>query len=120
LSPDGRWLIGLDRPGKAVIIPTEGGEARPFAGLEGKELPVGWSLDGRSVYVLEVAPGGPGLGTKIWSLDPTTGQRRLALELPSSESLNTGRRFLLTPDARTYVYSSLRGFSQLYLIEGLR
>ncbi len=120
LSPDGRWLIGLERPGKAVIIPTEGGEARPLAGLEGRELPVGWSSDGRSVHVLEVRLGRPGFGTKIWSLDQTTGQRRLALEVPSSESLSTGMRFLLTPDARTYVYSSARGFSQLYLIEGLR
>jgi Tol biopolymer transport system component len=120
LSPDGRWVFALERPGKAVIIPTDGGPARPLAGLEGRELPLGWSADGRSVFVLNLAARAHGAGTKIWSVDAMSGQRRLALEVPSYESRTLVSRFLLTPDAKTYVYSSVKGYSQLYLIEGLR
>ncbi len=122
VSPDGHWIVGLKEPGKASLIPADGGEPRPLAGLEAGDVPLCWSADGRSLYVREAggAPDTPVLETKIWQLDPASGQRRLFSEIRLSEPVSPAERFLLAPEAKTYVYASTRGYSQLYLIEGVR
>lgn len=123
ISPDGKWIIAFERPGHAALFPANGGQTRPITGLAALDTPVGWTPDGRALYVRE----GAGWGEpnqvspiKIWRLDPESGEKTLLSEIRPSEATSPGFRFLLTPDAKTYVYSAMRGYSQLYLIEGLR
>ena len=122
VSPDGHWIVGSKEPGKASLIPADGGEPRSLAGLDAGDVPLCWSADGRSLYVREagVAPDTPVLKAKIWQLDPASGERRLFSEIRLSEPMSPKERFLLAPEANTYVYSSTRGYAQLYLIEGVR
>jgi Tol biopolymer transport system component len=121
VSPDGHSVVGSKGPGKASLIPADGGEARPLAGLEARDVPLCWSADGRSLYVREGgALGTPAVAVKIWQLDPASGLRRLFSEIRLSEPTHPEGNFLLAPEAKTYVYSSTKDYAQLYLIEGVR
>jgi hypothetical protein len=56
---------------------------------------------------------------QVFLLDLETGQKRLWKELPLDESAG-GVRVRVTPDGRSYVYSTIVSVGELYLVEGLR
>ncbi len=51
VSPDGKQVAVAGPGQKLVLIPIEGGEPRPVPGALTWEAPVGWSKDGRFLYV---------------------------------------------------------------------
>jgi hypothetical protein len=60
--------------------------------------------------------------TKVYRLEPSTGQRTLWKELRPADPAGVeyiGPIFL-TPDAKTYVYGYRRFLTDLYVVEGLR
>ncbi len=117
LSPDGRFVLGIQSVGKASLYPLEGGEARPVAGLEFEDRPVQWSEDGRFLYVHKYV----GIPNKVWLLDPVSGKKQPWLEIKPSEPVQFGLEVLLmTRDGKSYVYGAQRILSELYLVEGLR
>ena len=115
LSPDGRSIIGSSA-GKASILPIDGGDPRPIAGLNPGDRPIGWTADGRLLYVVRYGES----PLKVWLVDPVSAQRRLFKEVVSAEPTESIPRFLITPDGQSYVYGFTRTFSNLYVIEGLR
>ena len=120
VSPDGKWIIAFQRPGKSVLLSAESGQARPIAGFEPLDVPVAWSADGKEILVRESAARLVGGRIRIWRLNPDNGERRLVTEIQPSDRFAPGQRVLVTPDAKAYVYPTMRALSQLYLIEGLR
>jgi hypothetical protein len=55
---------------------------------------------------------------RVFLFDLETGQKRLWKEIPLDESAG-GVRVRVTPDGRSYVYSTIVTVGELYLVEGL-
>ena len=116
LSPDGSrvWLNAPD--GRPALYPTTGdGAAEPIKGALPNEYPVGWSADGRSVYLS--APSTVPL--RIFRVDLTTGTRTPWKEMTPSQvaGLRLGHA-LVTPDGRSIVHSYSALLSNLYVVDG--
>ncbi|HLN58752.1 MAG TPA: protein kinase, partial [Thermoanaerobaculia bacterium] len=116
VSPDGRSVVAFSDGGKASVLPIDGGDSKPVAGLNPGDRVVQWASDGRFLYVVRQDE----VPVKVWLLDPTTGARRLFNEIMPAEPTDNVWFFLITPDGRSYVYNHQRAFSNLYLVEGLR
>jgi WD40 repeat protein len=118
VSPDGKVaaVIGPDR--RRYLYPLGGGEPIAIAGLKPEEDPVGWTTDGRSIYVFQRGeyPG------KVFRLDAATGKRELWRELtpPDPAGISSLSPPAIAADGKTYVYSYNRILSDLFLAEGIK
>ena len=118
LSPDDKRVaaVGPDQKGYLYALPS--GEAQPIPGFLQGELPISWSEDGRSLYVYGTSE----MPARVYRVDVTSGQRSLWKQLKPADP--AGVEFigpiLLTPDAKTYVYSYRRQLTDLYLVQGLK
>jgi len=113
VSPDGRFVVG-QRKGQYSLHPVGGGDARPVPALSEEDLVIQWTADGRSLYVFRRG-GKP--TTRVFLVDVETGLRRLWREIEHVGALG---RLRVTPDGGSYVYSTIRTLSELYVVEGLR
>ena len=122
LSPDGAYLAGVGGGGDILILPLAGGEARRIAGtltgLDGLARPVGWTSDGRHLFIHHVGD----LPDKAQRLEIATGRlepwRDLTLEDPAGLlRINPVR---VAPDGRSWAYSYIRVLSNLYVVDGLK
>jgi Tol biopolymer transport system component len=118
VSPDGRFVTGAG-PGQGFFLyPVEGGAPIPIPGLEEGEVPIQWTSDRRSLYVYrpvqEVA--------RISLLDLSSGRRTFWKELKPFDAAGSSMilNVVMTPDAKSYVYSYGQILSDLYLVEGLK
>jgi hypothetical protein len=118
VSPDGRSLLAIVGDGKGLIFPIEGGEPRTIAGLQSGDVPLGWSGDGRSLYVVRHR----GIAAQIHRLDPRTGRSELLHELAPVDAAGASRVgwLAISADGKSYAYSFIRNLSELYLVEGLK
>ena len=115
ISPDGRYVVAGGDP-VTKMYPVEGGNPIVVAGAVPGDVPIRWHKDGRSLFVRSGF-----LPAKVFRIDLATGRRELFLELMPSDpvgvvALNT---ITITPDARSYAYSYVRWFSDLFLAEKL-
>jgi Tol biopolymer transport system component len=128
VSPDGKDAACELRNGEGAVYPIAGGTSRPIPGLRaGKEKPLLWSADGRSLFVGPRGKPGPSTDPsaafRIFRLDLATGKRELWHEFaPPNRAglLIAGYYFAMTPDGRSYAYSYLNAPSDLYLVTGLK
>ncbi|HWC66315.1 MAG TPA: WD40 repeat domain-containing serine/threonine protein kinase, partial [Thermoanaerobaculia bacterium] len=128
VSPDGREAACEFRNGEGAICPVAGGPSRPIPGLRaGKERPVLWSADGRSLFVgPQERPGAPPAANaafQVFRIDLATGNRELWHEFAPPDRAGlmvAGYNFAMTPDGRSYAYSYLNAPSDLYLVTGLK
>jgi eukaryotic-like serine/threonine-protein kinase len=118
VTPDGKFVLGVQTGGKVSLYPLEGGQPRPVAGLDAGDVPIQWSQDGRFLYVHVHNPSG--LPNKVWLLDPASGKKQPWLEIKPGELEGEGLDVLLTRDGKSYVYGTQRVLSELYVVEGLR
>ena len=119
LSPDGRLLAASGPDGRLSLYPVEGGEPAAVQGLKDGDRAIQWSSDGRSLYVGE---GGAGQ-TRIIRLDIATGKRELWKEITPADpaGVRPGMVFpVITPDGKSWAYTTARFLSRLYLVEGLK
>ncbi|MFN8010273.1 MAG: serine/threonine-protein kinase [Holophagaceae bacterium] len=118
LSPDGsRFVAGNGRDW--AILPVEGGAPRPVRGLLPGERVLGWTADGRALFVrpeLSVLP------VAITRLDPDRGTRTpvLAWTPPDPAGHLQTRGVFMTGDAKAFAFTWEKKLSELYLVEGLR
>jgi Tol biopolymer transport system component len=117
ISADGKTVavVGPDR--KHFVYPLEGGEPSPIPGLAAEDRPVGWTADGRSLYVIAA-----GLPARVFRVDPLTGRKELWKDLSPADAAGV---YAIAPprivgDGRAYVYSYNRILSDLFLAEGVR
>jgi Tol biopolymer transport system component len=118
ISPDGQRLAVTKKGDLPVFLPATGGAATPIPGLVG-EVPVGWTADGRGLFVSRLTKRFPIVVSK---LDLATGRKIPWKELQPDDaagasSVNVGA---VTPDGRTGFVSYIRLLSDLYVVEGLR
>jgi len=119
ISPDGKWLVGLDPDQKRMLYSTEGAAPRPLPGMESsRDDPTQWSSDGRFLYVYRVGD----LPARVDRLEIATGRRELWKQLQPADTsgvVDIGPIFV-TPDGKSYIYGFKRVLGDLYLIKGLK
>jgi Tol biopolymer transport system component len=118
VSPDGKEVIGLGPDGKIYLYPVDGGEPRIAAGIGPSDRTAGFSGDGRSIIVHNLA----GLPMVVSLVDIESGKRKTWKQIVPADAAGVDNigNFLLTPDMKSYVYSYSRALSDLYLVEGLK
>jgi eukaryotic-like serine/threonine-protein kinase len=129
ISPDGRWLATIrddadvasaapirDRP-PIALWPMDGGEPRPVLASRPGDRAVGWTPEGRSLWLFRRGE----VPAEVSLLEIASGQRRVWRRLtpPDASGVYSINDFRVTPDGRAYFYSYKRVLSQLYVVKGL-
>jgi Tol biopolymer transport system component/predicted Ser/Thr protein kinase len=118
VSPDGRLVAAVGPDQKGYFYSLDGKEPRPIEGFPQGDTAVGWSADGRSIFIYRAGE----LPAKVYRLDLGTGQKTLWKQLMPADDAGVTDigPILITPDAKTYVYEYGRTLSDLYLVDGLK
>jgi serine/threonine protein kinase/Tol biopolymer transport system component len=118
VSPDGKFVQGVDAEGRRVLYPLDGGEPRPIPGIHPDEHVNGFSADSKSVFVHNFA----GLPSTITRVDLATGKRTDWKQIAPADAAGVDAigGIGITPDEKSYVYSYTRDLSDLYVVEGLK
>jgi eukaryotic-like serine/threonine-protein kinase len=118
ISPDGTTVAAAGSDRRIALYPTKGGDARPIPGVQPGVLPLQWTSDGHSLFVLQRGT----TSALVFRLDPATGRQQLWKELKPADPAGIARVLppLITPDGKAYAYSYGRALSDLYLVEGLK
>ena len=118
VSPDGKFVEGVDAEGRRLLYPLDGGDPRPVPGILSGESLVGFSSDSKSVLVHNFA----GLPSKITRVDLATGKRTEWKQIFPADAAGVDAigGIAITPDEKSYVYSYSRTLSDLYVVDGLK
>jgi len=116
VSPDGRFVAGVDGRRITWLFPVDGGEPWRVPGLEPGEIVASFTADGHGVYVHRrgEAP------ARVDVLDLGTGQRTRWRELMPEDP--AGVLYVLSvriAASGSYAYSYTRMLSDLFLVSGL-
>lgn len=118
ISPDGRIAAVTDGEGQAVLFPLDGADPSLAQGLEPGDVPMRWSLDGRSLYVFRFDE----LPARIRRVDLDTRRREVIAEITPADPAGV-ESFVaaqVTPDGRSWAYSYFQYRTDLYLVTGLK
>ncbi len=125
LLGDGRFVCARGPDFEWRLYPTDQqGEARKVAGILPGEEPFRSTPDGK-LYVRgadELRHGETLMTTRVYRLDPWTGQRELWKEIPPRDPRTGGAvsTILFSADGKTCVWTHIRYSTELVLVEGLR
>lgn len=116
ISPDGKFItiIYLNR---TCLLSTADGTFRQLPNLEQNYLPIGWSTDGKYLFIKERGK----IPAAVYRYELHTGKKDFWFELMPKDTTGVHEilRVLMTPDGKSYAYSYTRDLSDLFLIEGL-
>ena len=118
ISRDSRLVIASDTQHKDSFYPVEGGAPQPIPHLESADEIIGWSSDGRSLYLARTQE----MPIRVYRFEPSTGRRELLKEVLPADSAGifSPNNIFMTPDGKSYAYLVTRVLSDLYLVEGLK
>lgn len=117
ISPDEEYATVV-AGGRLSLFPMHGGDLKTIAELGPGAAVIGWSADGRYVYVR----GSAGAGSlDIDRIDVASRRREVWKELrtPDTVGVQIGQA-VTTPDGSAFAYSFQRDISTLYLAQGIR
>jgi dipeptidyl aminopeptidase/acylaminoacyl peptidase len=106
VSPDGAWVAftltifdtEANRSNTDIwIVPTGGGEARPFAVSEGSDSAPAWSGDGKRLAFISDRDG----SSQVWVISMSGGEAQRLTDIPTEVS-----SFRWSPDGRTIAFTS--------------
>ncbi|MGD8896976.1 MAG: protein kinase [Acidobacteriota bacterium] len=117
ISPDGTLVAAVGADHKGLLVPVDGGDARPIPGVEDGEFPLRFSPDGRWIYLWKRGD----VPARITRLELGTGQRELWKDVLPADPAGVERisNVLVTPDGKGYAYCYARLLSDLFVVEGL-
>jgi eukaryotic-like serine/threonine-protein kinase len=118
VSRNGEFVTGTSSDRKIYVYPVAGGEPRAVTGAEQDEIPAAWSADNRSLFVFRTGE----VPARVIQIDMASGRRTLwkTIQPADAAGISTIGGLIITPDAKTYIYSYVRSLSDLYLVEGLK
>jgi eukaryotic-like serine/threonine-protein kinase len=119
ISPDGEWAAAISEGKPVSLYPVgRGGAPRLVPGSEPRDRPVGWTADGKSLWLFRRGE----VPAHVFQLDLTTGNRKLwkTLSPPDPAGVVSVVDFQITPKGHAYFYSYTQLLSQLYLVRGLK
>jgi len=118
VTPDGKFLLAIDRKRDRWLYPIAGGEPQKFSVAPNpNERIMGFADGGKSVLLRTVT-----VPAEITRVDIATGRRELWKEIappdPAGVQSIPGIRF--SADGKSYAYSIGRLLSDLYVVDGLK
>jgi len=118
ISPDGRSVACRREDGTFLICALDGGEPQPLRGLLEGEEPVGWTADGRALYVANLSD----LPLAVCKLDPVSGKREHWRDIAPADTagLYNASGITITPDGRSYATTYVRVLNELYTVGGVK
>jgi DNA-binding beta-propeller fold protein YncE len=117
VSPDQKFVTVVDG-GKLSLLPIDGGAPKPIATTEPGETVVGWSADGKHLFLNKLEEPS---SLRISRLDVATGRKELWRELKTPDPVGVAiTNVVMTPDGQSVAYSFQRDITTLFLIGGLR
>jgi hypothetical protein len=118
LSPDGTMVVATAADRSTSIYPINGDPVIPVAGMQPDDEFVRWSPDGKFLYV-SIAKCCP---SQVFQLDWHTGARKHWMDINPTDRTGVFRMnsVLLTPDAATAVYGTVRYLVNLQLVDRIR
>jgi Tol biopolymer transport system component/tRNA A-37 threonylcarbamoyl transferase component Bud32 len=117
VSPDQKYVTVV-AGGKLTLFPITGGDPKPISNTEPGESVIGWSADGRRLFLSKLE--GPS-SLEINRLDISTGRKELLRELKTPDPVGVAiSKVVMTPDGESFAYSFQRDITTLFLIGGLR
>jgi len=118
VSPDGRRIAAVDSSGRIWLLAVGGGEAAKIPGEFRGETLIGWTQEGRHLFLYRIGdvPG------RVFRLDIESGRTELWKELRPEDLAGVVRihPVCVTPDGRSWAYSYARVLSSLYIADGLK
>ena len=118
VSPDGTLVTGVGSDRQGYFYSVSGGDPRPIPGMQKGERSIGWSSDGRSLFVIRAGPP----PAPVFRLDIASGKKVPWKDFspadPAGISSIEGGEVVL--DGKAYYYSYIRTLSDLYLVTGLK
>ena len=123
VSPDGRSVAVTAAGGGLMLYAVDGGPARRLGGSTPSDQPMRWSADGRWLFVRR---------DHVWHrseaqawidrIEVATGKREPWKVLTPADPAGVYYMGLVhvTPDGKSYAYSTYSSIETLYLAEGLR
>jgi Tol biopolymer transport system component len=117
VSPDSSTLLAADSKGTIRKYPINGkGSPAPLSGHVPGDVPLAWSADNASVWVLNRT----GTPIRVFRIDLATGRRTPWYDVPSADRGANLLRVHLSADGRTLAYSVHKHLTDLYVAEGLK
>jgi len=118
VSPDGRMIAAATASGQVMLIPLDGGAARPLAGSGPNDIPIQWTQDGLSLFVYDPSE----LPGKVTKIELASGRRETWREIvPVDREGVTGiAAVAINRDASAVAFSYRHFLSKLYLVKGLQ
>jgi Tol biopolymer transport system component len=118
ISPDGKYAVLLCPDFKSCLFPLAGGEPRAIPGIESLDSPIQWTADGKAIYTYRFGM----LPSAVERVDVATGKRTPWRTLAPADlaGVHGISQVVMTRDARVCLYSYLRTFSDLYLVQGIK
>jgi dipeptidyl aminopeptidase/acylaminoacyl peptidase len=119
ISPDGTQVAAFDGSGRLWLLSlTEGQGSHPVDELEASTLPIGWSSDGRSLYVFKDG----NLPATVYRFDFADRRKEQVAVLapPDLAGVLPPATIVATPDGKSFFYTYVQNLSDLFLLENLR
>jgi len=119
ISPDSRFVAGMDAQQKIVLYDANGSAApAPVNGAQASEVPITFSSDGASLYVYKPTA----LPAQVYRIDLATGTRTLWKEFSPADPAGVYKiaPVEVTPDGNAYAYNAMRMLMDLYVAENLK
>jgi eukaryotic-like serine/threonine-protein kinase len=118
VTADSKYLFAMDRQGKGLLYPLQGGEPKPLSVvLEPDDFVVRFDPDGKSLIVAKL--GVPARMIRRF-LDNRPAQVLRVLTPSDPAGILELRNFQLSADGKSYVYSYYRVLSDLWIVDGLK
>ena len=119
-SPDGAW-VAVHETSRIRCYPVAGGKPRDVPGYDGHDQLLGWSSDGRTLY-LRRDPDALAAPARLFRLDVQSGRQTPWMELGPSDrtALMWVSPVRLARDGQAYVYRCARTPHDLYIVDGLK
>jgi Tol biopolymer transport system component len=113
----GKYLVGR-ASGKLWMYPVGGGEPSALENISEGEMISGATEDGETLYVSTRNQ----FPAKIYRMNRRTGQRQLLREIMPADRAGIRGAITpqVTPDGKTYAYSTAQALGELHLVEGLK
>jgi len=118
ISPDGKLLLTRAEGHGFSLAPIGGGPSTPARGFEPTDRAVGWTADGRSVFVGSDRV----LPARVFRVDLETGRRELWKEFMPGDPTGITRlgAMAVSGDGKTILFGYSHRIADLYVAEGLR
>jgi DNA-binding beta-propeller fold protein YncE len=118
VSPDGRFVAGMNANETITVYPIDGTPPAPVNGVEKGEIPIQWSADAASLLLYRPTS----LPAQVYRVTLATGARELWKEFAPADRAGVYKiaPVAVTPDANAYAYNGMRTLSDLYVVDGVR